>query len=81
MFIFYTLDSETAKRVEKARYNPPDDWSGDYKGIKGILDDMKWSRLDSQKFDPNNEKHVELLPELIGGVYLWCEKRMLVKSQ
>jgi hypothetical protein len=79
MFVFYILN-EDAKKEEKARYTPPDNWSGEYKGIKDILDTTEWSRLSFEKFDPNNKKHVKLLPELIGGTYLWCEKRAVVTA-
>lgn len=75
MYTFYGLDPITAERVNKAQFTPPDNWSGDYQGIKDILDtEQRWSVLDGEEFDFNNPKHIKMLPDIINGVYVWCEK-------
>ena len=80
MYIFYGLDPETAERIEKAQFTPPDNWSGDYKGVKDILEaEHKWSVLNGERFDFNNAKHVKMLPDIINGVYVWCEKSKRIR--
>jgi hypothetical protein len=82
MYIFYGLDPNTAEKVEKARFDPPDNWSGGYEGIKAILETThKWGILDGESFDFNNPKHIKMLPDVISGTYLWCEKRTTVAKK
>lgn len=81
MYIFYSLDPKTADKVEKAQFTPPDNWSGDYQNIKDVLYNREWGKLGNKKFDPKNKKHVNMLPEIISGTYLWVERHTKGKTK
>jgi hypothetical protein len=83
-YIFYKVNTDNYNKEQKATFTPPSTWSGDYQGIKDILDTKHgWSVLDGQPFDYNNPEHVKKLPIIFGGTYVWCEKskRVVTKSK